>query len=271
MTCKHSLTERRVHGFTLIELLVVISIIALLIALLMPALSAARQQVRLTQCMSNLRQLGIASHTYAADYSGRVDMSVEGHYIAGFTPGQDHPKNDADWARTWTGTWWPYLQKSRDAYTCPARLNKLGAPYNIGYGNVHVRHRKGGDLQPGSIYQLGAYAGDFRDQRVAVQTLVKQPSNLQMLAGSGTKWNDNATLQVVPWKQNLSAPNGDKQYAANHFGPAGQAGNLDNVIPQDTESETAAVYWDGHAEHANRLAWYTMDPDNPACPWTNTQ
>jgi len=58
------------HGFTLIELLVVISIIALLIAILLPALGAAREAARAAACASNLRQLGIATMTYANDHGG---------------------------------------------------------------------------------------------------------------------------------------------------------------------------------------------------------
>ncbi|MBI1349104.1 DUF1559 domain-containing protein [bacterium] len=52
-------------GFTLIELLVVISIIAILIALLLPAINAAREAARNTQCKNNLRQIGISMHTFA--------------------------------------------------------------------------------------------------------------------------------------------------------------------------------------------------------------
>ena len=58
------------RAFTLIELLVVIAIIALLISLLLPALGAARESARQTKCASNLRQLGIASTTHAADHAG---------------------------------------------------------------------------------------------------------------------------------------------------------------------------------------------------------
>jgi prepilin-type N-terminal cleavage/methylation domain-containing protein/prepilin-type processing-associated H-X9-DG protein len=54
----------RQRGFTLIELLVVIAIIAVLIALLLPAVQAAREAARRAQCINNLKQIGIATHSY---------------------------------------------------------------------------------------------------------------------------------------------------------------------------------------------------------------
>src|SRR5579864_8384651 len=59
-------------GFTLIELLVVVAIISLLIAILLPSLSAARNQAKQTRCLSNLHGIGQAYAAYSADYQQTI-------------------------------------------------------------------------------------------------------------------------------------------------------------------------------------------------------
>src|SRR5947207_1676664 len=87
----------RVHtrggGFTLVELLVVIGIIALLIAILLPTLNRAREAAKQVQCLSNLRQVGLATVSYAGDNRG----TMPGRGGSGIMMFNADPKQTWDW------------------------------------------------------------------------------------------------------------------------------------------------------------------------------
>src|SRR6185436_5033460 len=70
------------EGFTLIELLVVIAVVSILAALLLPALSQAKEKGKSIRCISNLRQLAIAATLYADDHEDALPWQERNHWIS---------------------------------------------------------------------------------------------------------------------------------------------------------------------------------------------
>src|SRR6185437_5098530 len=76
---KNPLSQRGTGAFTLVELLTVIAIIGILTALLMPALEKSKARARRIQCVSNLREIGLATHLLANDHGGKFPTQVSTH------------------------------------------------------------------------------------------------------------------------------------------------------------------------------------------------
>jgi prepilin-type N-terminal cleavage/methylation domain-containing protein len=101
MTRPPQVLPSRSAGFTLVELLVVIGIIAVLISILLPSLSAARRQAKVAQCQSNLRQLATVVHIYISENKQVIPSGINYWY--------DYPG-----AMRWGNGCWNYPQNPKD-------------------------------------------------------------------------------------------------------------------------------------------------------------
>jgi prepilin-type N-terminal cleavage/methylation domain-containing protein/prepilin-type processing-associated H-X9-DG protein len=117
---------RSPRGFTLVELLVVIGIIALLIAILLPALGRARQQAIQLQCMSNLRQMGLVLRLYAHDHQNFP------YYWYPGAPPPSQRTNLFAWGGAANPNWWSGHMMRIEMYPMLKSLGYMGA-YEIGF------------------------------------------------------------------------------------------------------------------------------------------
>jgi prepilin-type N-terminal cleavage/methylation domain-containing protein/prepilin-type processing-associated H-X9-DG protein len=112
------MSPRRRRAFTLVELLTVLFIVALLMAVLLPALSKAREQAKATACLSNLRQLGVALTAYQNAY--RNEFPADAH--SGWGGGA-----------SWVVTLYPF-GATPGVRLCPSEENRTPDPAITSYG-----------------------------------------------------------------------------------------------------------------------------------------
>jgi prepilin-type N-terminal cleavage/methylation domain-containing protein/prepilin-type processing-associated H-X9-DG protein len=125
---------RKARGFTLVELLVVIGIIALLISILMPALSTARRNAQTVKCLSNLRQVGTAFQLYAADFKGAIPV-VRQDIPDGVSPAKSNTY--------WMNYIGPYVAKAKFGFDASTAADKAEAWDTVVWGCSEWQGRAG--------------------------------------------------------------------------------------------------------------------------------
>lgn len=135
--------ERRSAAFTLIELLVVIAIIAILAAMILPALAHAKENARKTYCLNNLRQIGMAFQMYTEDAEGNYPVQEGYAPLGGQVPTNTYAGIPTYFGATETGR--PlnaYVGKSSDAFHCPSDKGDVTVPAAPscwdGWGNSYL-------------------------------------------------------------------------------------------------------------------------------------
>ncbi len=197
------------RGFTLIELLVVVAIIAILAAMLLPALNRAREQAKAASCQQNEKNLSMAMNMYSTDYGGYLTW----HEHRSTTAGSRRYCNSVWWYELWT----PYTD-GIDVFFEPTT-----GPYTKGITVPDMTADRRDDFTVDYAWNRRAiYTGDATPRLSGDD--IKFPSETVALTDHIKNWNATFALQYRTYVMPTSidgGPQGDRGYRHNGYHTGG--------------------------------------------------